>query len=131
MIFSLTPTGKEGHTWSPPKFPTECYFLTQHCHHLSVLPAARKYQRRIRATRELQRMVDELTAAEPQWLHLPVASRNKQHLSRWRSQIKRLQKGKLCSDAGLLDEWLLRRCLHFYSTMAQFLLRVVSSDPAR
>lgn len=42
------------HKWQEPKFPTECYFLTLHCHHLSVLPISRKYQRRLRATRDLQ-----------------------------------------------------------------------------
>ena len=121
---------KNKHSWVEPKFPTECFFLTLHCHHLSILPALRKYPRRLRAARELQRMVDELTAAEPQWRHLPVAGRNRQHLSRWKSQIKRLQKGKMCADAGLLDEGLLQRCLHFYSSLSRILLRIVDPKSA-
>ncbi len=45
--------------------------------------------------------------------------------------LQRLQKGKLCADAGVLDEWLLRRCLQFYGTVAQILIRIVESSPNR
>ena len=112
------------HKWQEPKFPTECYFLTLHCHHLSVLPISRKYQRRLRATRDLQvititlwyvcytsvfflpyikewdqvccnkhciimqRMVEEMQNAEPQWRHLASAQRNSHLLKRWKSQVK-------------------------------------------
>jgi len=37
------------HKWKEPKFPTHCWFLTLHCHHLALLPACHKYQRRLRA----------------------------------------------------------------------------------
>nr|XP_046223628.1 LOW QUALITY PROTEIN: ubiquitin conjugation factor E4 B-like [Oncorhynchus gorbuscha] len=36
-----------------PKFPTECFFLTLHTHHLSIVPGCRRYIRRLRAIREL------------------------------------------------------------------------------
>ncbi|KAM7098444.1 ubiquitin conjugation factor E4 B isoform 2-T2 [Molossus nigricans] len=39
--------------FSEPKFPTECFFLTLHAHHLSILPSCRRYIRRLRAIREL------------------------------------------------------------------------------
>ena len=42
--------------------------------------------------------------------------------------LQRLQKAKLCADAGLLDEWMLRRCMTFYGTVAGFLLKLV--DPS-
>lgn len=46
----------EGPTkFSEPKFPTECFFLTLHAHHLSILPGCRRYIRRLRAIRELNR----------------------------------------------------------------------------
>lgn len=41
-------------------FHTECWFLTLQAHHLSVLPCIRRYQRRLRALRELQKATDEL-----------------------------------------------------------------------
>ena len=37
-------------------------------------------------------------------------------------------RAKACADVGLLDENLLRRCLQFYSTVIQLILRMV--DPA-
>lgn len=43
--------------FSEPKFPTECFFLTLHAHHLSILPSCRRYIRRLRAIRELNRCV--------------------------------------------------------------------------
>lgn len=113
--------------WQEPKFPTECFFLTLHCHHLSIIPVSRRYQRRLRAIRDLNRMVEEMEAAEPQWSLLPNASRNKELLKKWRSQAQRLQKSKLCADAAVLDESLLMHCLEFYSTLADYILKAM--DP--
>ncbi|XP_033763599.1 LOW QUALITY PROTEIN: ubiquitin conjugation factor E4 B-like [Pecten maximus] len=113
--------------WQEPKFPTECFFLTLHCHHLSIIPVSRRYQRRLRAIRDLNRMVEEMEAAEPQWSLLPNASRNKELLKKWKSQAQRLQKSKLCADAAVLDESLLMHCLEFYSTLADYILKAM--DP--
>lgn len=41
---------------------------------------------------------------------------------------QKLVRAKACADVGLLDENLLRRCLQFYSTVIQLILRMV--DPA-
>ncbi|KAI0243357.1 Ubiquitin conjugation factor E4 B [Lamellibrachia satsuma] len=89
-----------GHQWEAPKFPTECYFLTLHCHHLSILPIIRKYQRQLRAVRDLQRIIEEMQALEPQWRDSPVALRNQELLKRWKSQVKRLQKAKIVRGLG-------------------------------
>ncbi|KAL5014805.1 hypothetical protein ScPMuIL_009075 [Solemya velum] len=115
--------------WQDPKFSTECFFITLHAHHIAILPASRKYQRRLRAIRDLSRLVEELEHAESQWGHLPSAPRNREQLKKWKSQIQRLQKSKLCADAGLQDESLLRRCMTFYEKMSEFLLRIM--DPVR
>lgn len=74
--------------WQEPKFPTECYFLTVQAHHLSILPITRKYTRRLRAIRDLTRMCDEMEKAEVAWKNTPIASRNKELLARWKSQVK-------------------------------------------
>ncbi|CAB1329719.1 unnamed protein product [Coregonus sp. 'balchen'] len=95
--------------FSEPKFPTECFFLTLHTHHLSILPGCRRYIRRLRAIRELN-------------------SRHREMLKRCKTQLKKLVRSKACADAGLLDENLLRRCLQFYSMVIQLILRMV--DPA-
>ncbi|XP_066992504.2 ubiquitin conjugation factor E4 B isoform X2 [Anabrus simplex] len=117
------------HKWKEPKFPTQCWFLTLHCHHLALLPACQNYQRRIRALRDLQKLVDEMQATEPQWRELHLASRNKELIKRWKQQIRRLNRSKACDDAGLLDEALLRRSLQFYTSVAEFLLGLLIPQP--
>ncbi|XP_066601539.1 ubiquitin conjugation factor E4 B [Prorops nasuta] len=117
------------HKWVEPKFPTQCWFLTLHCHHLALLPALQKYQRKLRALRELQKMLDELQATEPQWKDAPFAGHNKELIKRWKQQVKRLGKSKSCADAGLIDPVLLRRCLHFYISVAEILLSLLTQKP--
>ncbi|GFO26247.1 ubiquitin conjugation factor e4 b [Plakobranchus ocellatus] len=110
-----------------PKFSTECFFLTLHCHHLSILPVTRKYQRRLRAIRDLHRLISEMEAAEPQWKDLPMAGRSREQLKKWKSQYQRLQKSKMCADAGVLDKDMLSRCLSFYTRTSELLMRI--ADP--
>ncbi|XP_066546655.1 ubiquitin conjugation factor E4 B isoform X2 [Amia ocellicauda] len=114
--------------FSEPKFPTECFFLTLHAHHLSILPGCRRYIRRLRAIRELNRTVEELKNSETQWKDSPLATRHREMLKRCKTQLKKLVRCKACADAGLLDENLLRRCLQFYGMVIQLILRIV--DPA-
>ncbi|CAH0564355.1 unnamed protein product [Brassicogethes aeneus] len=66
--------------WQTPNFSTICWFLTLHCHHLALLPALQKYQRRLRAIKDLQKILDETVAAEAQWKNTPFANRNKQFI---------------------------------------------------
>ncbi|XP_051518122.1 ubiquitin conjugation factor E4 B-like isoform X4 [Myxocyprinus asiaticus] len=114
--------------FSEPKFPTECFFLTLHAHHLSILPCCRRYIRRLRAIRDLNRTVEELKNSENQWKDSPLASRHREMLKRCKTQLKKLVRSKACADAGLLDENLLRRCLQFFSMVIQLILRMV--EPA-
>ncbi|KAM4704451.1 ubiquitin conjugation factor E4 B [Rhinophrynus dorsalis] len=114
--------------FSEPKFPTECFFLTLHTHHLAILPSCRRYIRRLRAIRELNRTVEELKNNESQWKDSPLAARHREMLKRCKTQLKKLVRSKACADAGLLDENFLRRSLHFYGMVIQLLLRVM--DPS-
>ncbi|KAK0083631.1 hypothetical protein PV325_008472 [Microctonus aethiopoides] len=114
------------HKWTEAKFPTQCWFLTLHCHHVALLPALQKYQRKLRALRELQKMLDELQATEAQWKDAPFAGHNKELIKRWKQQLKRLGKSKSCADAGLIDPVLLRRSLHFYTSVAEVLLGLLT-----
>ncbi|NWW39146.1 UBE4B factor, partial [Panurus biarmicus] len=111
-----------------PKFPTECFFLTLHAHHLSILPSCRRYTRRLRAIRELNRTVEDLKNNESQWKDSPLATRHREMLKRCKTQLKKLVRCKACADAGLLDENFLRRCLNFYGMVIQLMLRIL--DPA-
>ncbi|XP_040442668.1 ubiquitin conjugation factor E4 B isoform X1 [Falco naumanni] len=113
--------------FSEPKFPTECFFLTLHAHHLSILPSCRRYIRRLRAIRELNRTVEDLKNNESQWKDSPLATRHREMLKRCKTQLKKLVRCKACADAGLLDENFLRRCLNFYGMVIQLMLRIL--DP--
>ena len=53
--------------------------------------------------RELQRAVEEVEATEDQWKTLPVASRNRSLLQKWKDQIKKFAQSKLAADVALLD----------------------------
>nr|CAH7740032.1 unnamed protein product [Callosobruchus chinensis] len=110
-------------------FSTLCWFLTLHCHHLALIPALHKYQRRVRAARDLQKLLDETAAAEAQWRDTPFADRNRQFIRRWKQQLKKLNKAKSCADAGLLDKNLMRRSLAFYTTTCEYLLSLLTNTP--
>ncbi|XP_055958481.1 ubiquitin conjugation factor E4 B [Patella vulgata] len=115
--------------WQDPKFPTQCFFLTLYSHHLSIIPIIVKYLRRIRFVRQLSHNIDELERLKSQWEKTAASARNQQLLKTWKSQIQRLQKSKLCADAGVLDPLLLQRCLQCYSQVADYLLSL--ADPQR
>ncbi|XP_069466097.1 ubiquitin conjugation factor E4 B isoform X2 [Ambystoma mexicanum] len=124
----ISSLGPDSSLFSEPKFPTECFFLTLHAHHLAILPSCRRYIRRLRAIRELNRTVEELKNTETQWKDSPLAVRHREMLKRCKSQLKRLVRYKACADAGLLDESFLRRCLNFYGGVIKLVLHVM--DPA-
>ena len=109
-------------------FPTECWWLTLYAHHVGVLPIIRRYQRRLRALRELQKMVEDLEKTEPAWKNHPSAGHNKSMIKKWKQQIKKQSKSKACADIGLLDENLFSRCLSFYSSVCEHVMRLL--DPA-
>lgn len=113
--------------WKEPKFSTQCWFLTLHAHNIALLPALQRYQRRLRSLRDLQKLVDEMQASEEQWKCLPLAQRNKELIKRWKHQIKKLTKGKACTEAGLLAPQLMRRALMFYTSVSEFLLSTLTN----
>lgn len=85
----------------------------------------RRYVRRIRATRDLQRFAEETQVSEPLWARLPSAERNRQLIRKWKAQAKKLGKAKAAADAGLLDQSLLKRCLNFYNSVVAMLLNTL------
>jgi len=133
--------GREAEKWTeglapaqwknPPKFTTECWYLTLQTHHIAIIPCIRRYQRRLRALRELQKMIEELEKTEAIWKNRGVeASKNRHLLKKWRAQAKTLGKSKQCADVGLLDKNLFQRCLQFYSSVSRFLLIAMTSKPS-
>ncbi|KAK6628131.1 hypothetical protein RUM44_010614 [Polyplax serrata] len=113
------------HVWREPKFPTQCWFLTLHAHHLTLIPALSKYQRKLRTLRDLHKLVEEMSASEIHWKDLPIAARNKGLIKKWKLQIKKLTRSRACADAGLLDDSLLKRSLAYYSSVTEYLLELL------
>lgn len=110
-------------------FSTECLFLALQAAHLGVVPVMARYGRRLRVLRELQRLAQEMAAAQPLWEASPAAGRNRRLLAKWRGQARRVAQSKLCADAGLLDPLLLSRCLGLYNLAAAVFLAVLQSAP--
>ncbi|XP_055375638.1 ubiquitin conjugation factor E4 B [Condylostylus longicornis] len=107
---------------APPNFQTQCWFLTLQAHHLGIMPAIQRYRQKIRAIKELQRLIDEIDRTKSQWEHKPLAHRNRQFRERWMKQLKKLTRSKMCSEICLLDPRLLVSCMSFFSTVCEFLL---------
>lgn len=76
-----------GHVWQECKFPTECWFLTLHAQHLAYLPAARRHQRRMRALKDYQKLIDEMQATEADWSQTPASRRNRDLIKMWQEQV--------------------------------------------
>lgn len=108
--------------WETPKFVTQCWFLTLHTHHLGIIPTIQRYSKRLRAIKELQRMVDDLKNTKAQWEQTPLARRNQQFIDRWSHQIKKLTRARQASDIALIDPNVLRRVMQFYSTVCEYIL---------
>lgn len=77
---------------NPPNFSTECWFLALHAHHLAIMPAIQRYNKRLRAIKEIRRMIEELNNSKSQWENSINRSRNKQLLDRFTHQLKKLNK---------------------------------------
>ncbi|XP_017108741.2 ubiquitin conjugation factor E4 B [Drosophila bipectinata] len=110
-------------------FQTQCWFLTLQAHHLGYLPAIQRYRQKVRAIKELQKLIDELDRSKPHWVNSRYASRNNQFKERWEKQLRKLTRSKTCSEITLLDPALLQRCTEFYSTVCEFMLYQFEGRP--
>ncbi|XP_022216547.2 ubiquitin conjugation factor E4 B [Drosophila obscura] len=103
-------------------FQTQCWFLTLQAHHLGYMPAIQRYRQKMRAIKELQKLIDELDRTKQHWVNSRYATRNNQFKERWEKQLRKLNRSKNCSEITLLDPALLQRCTEFYSTVCEFML---------
>jgi ubiquitin conjugation factor E4 B len=113
---------KNEFAWEDPKFVSHCWFFTLQSHHLGIIPSISRYHKRLRAIKELQRMVDELNTTLSRWENTPHARRNRQARDKWASRIKKLTKAKNTMEIIILDPVLNRNCLLFYSTVCEYIL---------
>lgn len=75
-----------------PNFQTQCWFLTLHAHHLAIMPAIQRYNKRLRAIKEIRRLVEELENSKSQWENNPLGARSRQLYDRFTQQLKKLNK---------------------------------------
>ncbi|XP_028394040.1 ubiquitin conjugation factor E4 B-like [Dendronephthya gigantea] len=113
--------------WKAVKFPTECYFMCFHCHHLSIMPCLQQYSRTWRTLRDMTTMVEELESREGEWKDSPMAARNKLLLKKWKEKIKKLINSKVCSDVVLLDPDFRHNCLKYYSVTADWIVLLMKN----
>lgn len=73
-------------------FHTECWFLTLQAHHIAIMPAIQRYNKRLRAIKEIHRMLDELRKTQSQWENSVHRIRNTQLIKRFSNQLKKLKK---------------------------------------
>lgn len=71
-------------------FQSQCWFLTLQSHHLGFMPAIQRYRQKVRAIKELQKLIDEIDRTKTHWENTPYAKRNKQFRDRWLKQLKKL-----------------------------------------
>lgn len=118
---------KGGHQWEDPKFNSHCWFFTLHAHHLGIIPSISRYHKRLRAIKELQRMVDELNTAlsRSDDMNSAQSRRTKQARDKWSNRIKKLTKAKNTMEIIILDPILNRNCLQFYSTVCEYTLHLM------
>jgi len=117
-----------GHVWQDCKFATECWFMTLHAQHLAYLPAARRHQRRMRALKDYQKLIDEMQGSETEWSQTPAARRNRELISMWQEQVKKMKSSKPCAEAALMDEKLISSYMHFNSMVTQMQVHILCPE---
>ncbi|XP_071439360.1 ubiquitin conjugation factor E4 B [Hetaerina americana] len=110
-----------------PTFSSHCWFLTVRCAHLAISPILRKSDKTIRTIFDLRRMILDLQGTEPIWRNQPYANRNRETLRMWREELQRVEDEKMCADAELLHDHLLKQLLDFYTSMAVYMLKLLTT----
>lgn len=66
--------------------------MALHAHHLAIMPAIQRYNKRLRAIKEIRRMIEELNNTKTQWENSVHRLRNNQLIERFTHQLKKLNK---------------------------------------
>lgn len=66
--------------------------MALHAHHLAIMPAIQRYNKRLRAIKEIRRMIEELNNTKSQWESSIHRLRNTQLIERFTHQLKKLNK---------------------------------------
>ncbi|KAA0186712.1 Ubiquitination factor E4B, partial [Fasciolopsis buskii] len=120
---------------NPPifNFSTECFFLTAWAMQLGFQNSIRRYHRRLQVITDLTRNIKLLSASRSQWAG-PQSSTarirmNEAILERWKNELERQERSKLCCDVVLLHRGLLQGVSVYYASLCRLLFRVAQVDP--
>lgn len=80
------------------KFPTECFFLTIHCQHISLLPAIRRLQDGARNLAQIRHQIESLEKTQEIWQNLPIAVRNNLILAHHKKEAEGIQRALYCQE---------------------------------
>ncbi|KAF7257772.1 hypothetical protein EG68_04645 [Paragonimus skrjabini miyazakii] len=120
--------------WFALNFSTECFFLAAWAVQLGFQASVRKYHRRLQVISDLTRNIKLLSASRSQWAgpNSPVAQirANEAILIRWKSELERQERSKLCCDVVLLHRGLLQSIAVYYASLARLLLDVANCQMA-
>lgn len=99
-----------------PKFPTECFFMTGHCHHIALAPALRRFQQGVREVRHLRQLLED---SELTQRPLPEKAKDRfETLMRWQANWESI----------LLDSELLQRAIQYYCSSAEWMVSLACSN---
>ncbi|PAA63990.1 hypothetical protein BOX15_Mlig000087g1 [Macrostomum lignano] len=92
-------------------FNTQGFFLAAYAHHIGLIATLRKHKRRLRNLREAERILDSGEQA--------------QNADRIRTFLNSQKRAKLCDQAAIYHESLLRDAMFYYDQLADWLLSLL------
>ena len=99
------------------KFPTECFHLTAHCHHVALLPTIRMMKRNLKELLQIQDAINEMERSETKHASIPKYKN--------RHQVLMMRQAGL--DGVLIEQSSLSRAMQFYGSLAEWIVSIL--DP--
>jgi ubiquitin conjugation factor E4 B len=100
------------------KFPTECFHLTAHCHHVAFLPTARLFKRNVK---ELVQLQEDLG-------HMERSGTKSTSIQKYKNRLQVLMMRQAGLHAVLMDESSLSRAMQFYGSLSQWIVSLLYTD---
>ncbi|VDL96324.1 unnamed protein product [Schistocephalus solidus] len=117
----------------PPKFSTECFYFTAWALNCGFMSSIRKHRRRLKAKADLERSIAQLQEFLNQArgvTSLPPdhVAKTERLLERTKLELACQKRALFCSETVLMHKSLLQAMSVYYSSLAQFIMRVAEAD---
>ena len=99
------------------KFPTECFHLTAHCHHIALLPTIRMFKRNTKDLVQLQDAIKEMEKS----------GSKASSIDKYKSKLQSVMMRQAGLDGVLIEEASLSRVMQFYGSLAEWTVSLL--DP--